>query len=267
MKLLQHEDIIQVKLTVSMAGTHLNVNVFFIDGLLIDTGPARLKNSLIPYFKELPIEQVALTHHHEDHTGLAGWLLHHRKRPLYIHGSGIEYCLQPPVLPFYRKVFWGKRDAFAPEKMPGRIETNSLTFHVEHSPGHAPDHVALIDKENGRLFSGDLYVLPHPKSLFAFESVPEIIRSIKRLLSYDFETLICSHAGVIPKGKEKLAAKLSYLEEIREQVLSLYENGMPANRIRKELFPKIHPLQIMSFFENSSTHLITSILAEYKHPY
>lgn len=259
-KEFKYEDIHCIKATVKFLKFRINVYLYFVDGLLIDTGPRHAKKSLIPILQNLPISQVALTHHHEDHIGLGSWLETHLDTPIYIHETGIINCQKAVSIPFYRKVFWGQSEPFHPDPIPSFIETEHYKFEVIHTPGHAHDHSVLFDRETGWLFSGDLFVVPHPKSMFSFESVPVSIQSIRKVLNYDFSTLFCSHAGVLVNGKEHLASKLQYLEDIQGQVWNLHQQGMNAKEIQKELFPKVHSMHILSGFENSPSHLVHSIL-------
>src|SRR5699024_2426730 len=50
------------------------------------------------------ISEVVLTHHHEDHTGMAYWF-GEREVPIYMHPKGIELCEKKAKLPIYRQVF------------------------------------------------------------------------------------------------------------------------------------------------------------------
>lgn len=259
-KKFKHDDIQCVKATVTFLKFNINVYLYFVDGLLIDTGPRHAKKSLIPILKSLPISQVALTHHHEDHIGLGSWIETQLSKPIYIHQTGIENCQQSGSLPFYRKVFWGQSESFNPAPIPGIIETENYQFEVIHTPGHAHDHSVFFNKEKGLLFGGDLYVAPRPKSMFSFESVPVLMNSIRKVLEYDFSTLYCSHAGVLINGKKHLATKLQYLEDIDGQVKKLHQKGMSVKEIQKELFPKLHSMHVLSGFENSPTHMVNSIL-------
>jgi glyoxylase-like metal-dependent hydrolase (beta-lactamase superfamily II) len=42
---------------------------YYIDGLLIDTGPVHVADEIEAAFADFPIEQIVNTHHHEDHIG------------------------------------------------------------------------------------------------------------------------------------------------------------------------------------------------------
>lgn len=41
--------------------------LFFVDGLLIDTGHSNAQKMALKTFETLPIEQILLTHYHENH--------------------------------------------------------------------------------------------------------------------------------------------------------------------------------------------------------
>ncbi len=236
----------------------MSVYLYIVDELLIDTGPARLQRELASQLEKQHYNKIILTHHHEDHTGNAHSLS--KGVPIYSHATGIELCKQQPKLPFYRKVFWGNRKPFSPMPLGHQVRTEHCTFDVIHTPGHAPDHVALLEKDKGWLFSGDLYVMSKPKSIFAFESIPDIIDSIEKVMQCDFETMYCSHSGVLPNGRVRLEEKLTYLKAVQYDVLSKHHEGKSASIIQKELFPSAHPLHYFSLFENSPKHIVTSII-------
>ena len=253
----EFEGIKAVKGTFQLGGVRMNVYLYLVDELLIDSGPSRLQKEIADYLSNEKFTQVIFTHHHEDHTGNASML---SDIPRYIHPEGIPLCRQKPHLPLYRRVFWGSRKSFVPNSIENRITTKQHTFELIHTPGHAPDHLALLEKERGWLFSGDLYVMSQPKSIFAFESIPEVIASLEKLLAHDFDTVFCSHAGVLPNGRKRLEEKRNYLLSVQDQVLQKYQDGKPASVIQKELFPSRHVLNYFSFFENSSKHIVTSII-------
>lgn len=260
MNIQSFEDVVQGQTTVSLFGQQLTVSIYMIDGLLIDTGPARRKKQLTKLFDQWEIKEVILTHHHEDHTGLAHWLQDHKNIPIYMHQKGIASCEKKKRLPLYRHVFWGALKPFYPLPLGETYRTKNYTWDIIHTPGHAYDHIALFNREKGWLFGGDLYVHPYPKSMFAFESLPDLINSLRKILTYDFETYFCSHAGIITEGRRAIEKKLNYLIDTQQEILSLHEKGMSPREIRNKLFPKRHPMQYFSLFENSPIHMVNSAL-------
>lgn len=262
MKQRKFEDLLQTELIVDRFGQKLSVSVFLIDHLLIDTGPFQKKQILIPLYKKWAIEQVVLTHHHEDHTGLASWLQSNKHVPIHTHPLGVPISTRKERLPLYRFLFWGNRERFQPLGLDRTLETSNYVWEIIHTPGHAPDHASIYNKEKGWIFGGDLYVQSKPKSAYTFEDLPEMIRSLEKLLTYDFETYICSHSGIISDGKEAIRKKRDYLVETRDEIIYLHNKGMTVVEIRKQLFPKMYPLHFLSFFEFSSTHFIKSMLGK-----
>ena len=259
MKIYSMEDLVQAELTILRAGQKLKVSVFLMDGLLIDTGPSRKQDELISLFEQSDIEQVILTHHHEDHAGMAHWL-EQGQLPVYMHQNGIAHCQRKERLPLYRRLTWGKRLPFHALPAAEHFQTEHYAWETIHTPGHADDHIALYNKEKGWMFGGDLYVHPRPKSMYRFESLPQLIHSLRRILSYDFDVYIDSHYGIIQDGKHKVREKLQYLIDIQQQVLFLYNEGATSGEIRKKMFPNRHFMHYISLFENSPRHLINSII-------
>jgi hypothetical protein len=51
------------------------------------------------------------------------------------------------------------------------------------------------------------------------------IRSLRRVLTYDFEALFCAHRPVAKNGKARLQSKLGFLEELYGRVQSLKQRG------------------------------------------
>src|SRR5699024_10602465 len=138
---------------------------------------------------------------------------------------GVEMFQRKVKLPLYRAIYWGEVRPFQPKPLERIFHTEKYVWEAIHTPGHAEDHIALYNKEKGWLFGGDLYVPVKPKSAFRFESIPEIIQSLRKLLRYDFDTYICSHQGIIFDGKKAVKAKLYYLIELQQEILFSYNKG------------------------------------------
>lgn len=257
------EDVTCVKGTVEVPGRGVStVYTFLVDGMLIDTGPKRLEDALIPFYKENVIELVALTHSHEDHTGTASWFQEKENIPIYIHPFGVSTCAEDCPYPKYRQITWGVRKKFKASPIEDTIHSRTQEWKVIYTPGHADDHVALFHEATGRLFSGDLFVSPKTKVMMESESIPKIMNSIRQLLTYDFGPMFCSHAGYIQDGKSMLAKKLDYLENTYGEVKRLYQDGLTIAEIHKRMFPKKYLIVGVSNGEWDSLHIVSSIVSE-----
>ncbi|WP_449622167.1 MBL fold metallo-hydrolase [Robertmurraya sp. Marseille-Q9965] len=242
----------------------MDIYTFLVDGQLIDTGPESLLPELIPFFELSDFEKVIITHHHEDHTGGAKWIQDHRDVPIFIHPLALDLCSKDAEYPLYRKLVWGKRKAFKAEPITNRFESRSYNWEAIHIPGHAFDHFAFLNQSTGSLFSGDLYVTPRPKLMLSFESAPDTMESIRKVLTYEFSDMYCCHAGHVPNGKEMLKKKLEYMENKSGEIIYLYHQGLSSEEIKAKLLPSKHPIIQFSNHEWDTLHFITSVITHYE---
>ena len=130
MKIKEMDDITQVRIHLKPVG--MSVSFYEIDGLLIDTGAPSHKKKLQAYYKDRPIEQVVLTHHHEDHSGLASWLEREKNVPIYMMKETQEILNQPYKIPFYRSFTWGQMPPVQGQviEIGSVVETDKYQFKV-----------------------------------------------------------------------------------------------------------------------------------------
>lgn len=257
----EREDVTCLEMTIPEMG---KVFSFLVDGMLIDTGTQRLESELTTFYKNASFDLAALTHSHEDHTGTAPWIQANRNIPIYIHPKGITICSQSSPYPKYRQDTWGIRKEFKALPVKDTIRSRKKEWEVIYTPGHADDHISLFDKETGKLFSGDLFVSPKTRVIMRSESIPQIIDSIRTVLTYDFGTMFCCHAGYIQDGKAKFKQKLEYLEDLYGEVKYLHEKGLSIEEIDKKLFPKKYPITFVSEGEWDSFHIVFSVVTDIK---
>lgn len=255
-------DVRYIEGAVAFQNIKLNVFCFVTDGILIDTGAPRLLEDFKPFFADNRFEKVVITHAHEDHSGGAAYIQKQYDVPIYLNEKGMEECAQKADYPFYRRYFWGDRMPFQAEPLGKTFESINATWDVIETPGHADDHLAFLNRETGQLFSGDLFVQPQTKLMLKNESVPTMMASIRRVLTYDFQEMFCCHAGYVKNGREMLEKKLIYLEELTGEIQELHKKGFNEKEIRKKIFGKKHPISYISFGEWDSLHIIHSVLAK-----
>lgn len=244
----------------AFAGYRLNTCSYWVDGVIVDTGPCSLRAEFQAFFEAQRVEKVALTHSHEDHCGNAAFF-NQKGIPVYLHPRAVEEVAQPARVPFYRWVFWRPRPPFQGEPLPGALETaGGKAIHVIPTPGHAPDHVAYYYPEEGVLFTGDLFVSTNTKLGMRREDYGAWMETLEKLLEYDFDLVCCGHAGMVPKGKQALAQKLHKLQELKDNILHLREKGWSDREIERKLFPHTRKVEFLSGGEWSSIHIIRSFL-------
>ncbi len=253
----QHDEVIIARLT-NMPRTSY---FYYVDGVLIDTGPPKMLENVIPFYKQTDIDFVCLTHSHEDHAGTAPWLANQCGIPIYAHENAIEICKNPEPYPRYRQYVWGIRDeGFHVEPLGKTIQSRNYTWEVIETPGHAYDQVAFYNREKGWLFSGDIYVTPKTRLILSWEHIRDSMESIERVLTYDFDDMFCGHAGHVPNGKDMLRRKLDDLEEKKAEILHLHRKGWSIEEITEEVFPKHYPLIDLSEEEWHSKYIVETMI-------
>jgi ribonuclease/clavin/mitogillin len=211
-------------------------HVYFIDGLLIDTGHIKVRKQVIEQLQSLPVKQIFITHHHEDHTGNLTALVDLFSCPAYASEKCAQIMKNPPAISPAQKMTWGDRPAFH-KLVPTKefIETPNYRFQMIPIPGHAEDMVALYEPEQRWLFSADLYVNHYISYFLPEESVAQQIKSINTILALDFDILLCGHNPKFEGGKELLRKKRDFLNQFYDRVASLYQRGYNAKEIFKKL--------------------------------
>ncbi|OUQ88961.1 MBL fold metallo-hydrolase [Brevibacillus brevis] len=258
-----HEDVACLEGIVRVGDWESAICVYMTDGMLVDTGPKVLEQALIHRFQEASFDSVVLTHSHEDHVGTASWIAQHKQVPLFIHEKGVNICTQKALYPFYRQLTWGIRDPFVAHPLGDVHHSRSLEWKVIDTPGHAHDHIVLLDEMNGRLFCGDLFMGVKTKVILRDESIPTLMKSLRTVLACDFQTIFCAHSGYHPDGKTRLQQKLEHLENLSGEILHLHSQGLSSHEINKQLFPSKPPIIAASSGEFDSLYIVTSVLAEH----
>ena len=201
---------------------------YFVDGLLIDTGHSNARKMIMSHLTKLPIEQIFITHHHEDHNGNLVALQKHFNVPAYAYPLCKKIMENPPKISFSQWMLWGNT---APNKnilpIEEVIHTPNYHFQLIPIPGHARDMVALYEATEGWLFSADLYVYDYIKFCLENESIAQQITSLKRVLALDFDLLFCSHNPKMKNAKMHLRRKLNFLENFYQSVVKWHEQGHP----------------------------------------
>lgn len=242
----------------------LFVNVYFVDGLLIDTGQKHMRKAVLNTIKPLHIQQTYLTHHHEDHTGNIKAIKQEFSVPVYSSALCKELMLRPPKISFIQKVIWGDRPAFDEmEVKKDFIETPNFRFQIIPALGHAPDMTVLYEPDQGWLFSADLYVKSHIGYFLHTESMAQQIDSIKKILELDFGPMFCAHNPKLNNGKQALQKKLQFLEDFFGQVSELHARGCTLKEIFKKMALKEnYEVKFLSAGQLSQMNMIKSVIRD-----
>ncbi|UMZ73777.1 MBL fold metallo-hydrolase [Natranaerofaba carboxydovora] len=256
------EGVTCAKTTIRVFGNSMDVYIYYFDGLLIDTGPVRASGLFLDFFDSKDIKKVILTHYHEDHSGNA-FLLKRFGLDIHANSSSIKLLEKRPSLPLYRRVFWGVRPGIKAVELPDTFSISGNKVNVIDTPCHSRDHVCFFVPDKGVMFTGDVFISTKTKLFYKQENYYQLMRDIKKLLEYDFDTLFCSHAGAVPNGKKMLRDKLEFLEEEKEKILELRRKGLSIKKIDKALHYKDTKfISLVSNFEMSSRNMVKSVIED-----
>jgi glyoxylase-like metal-dependent hydrolase (beta-lactamase superfamily II) len=139
------------------------------------------------------------------------------------------------ILP-YQKYIWGKANPSHVEILPKKIDTALGVMTPVHTPGHSDDHMAYFIKDAGVLFSGDLYLADKIKIFRSDENIGVQIESLKKILTLDFDVLLCCHSPKSKDGKKHIKRKLNFLEDFYGNIIFLHKRGLS----EKQIFRALH---------------------------
>ncbi len=243
--------------------TNLAVYFFSFSNVYIDSAQGVMRKQFIEIAKSNKPNFCLLTHYHEDHAGNAALLQKTFKAKIVSHKKSVKYLSHSFKMLPYEKIIWGKLQPFEPDLCynNGIFNTGKHKFTIIDTPGHSEDSVCILNEDKGWLFSGDLYITSKPRYLRKDENIYKILNSLKKISTLEFETLFCSHRGIIKDSPKKLIeTKISYLEELIYKTKKLNNNGLSVKQIRNTLLGKEDATSFLTFFDFCKTNLIKSIL-------
>lgn len=252
----QHEEVLGMRFAYKLTGKpKLYAHIYFVDGLLIDTGQRNMRKHILPATAKLAVDQMFITHHHEDHSGNIPQIRAQHGCQVYASELCCQMMKAPPPISLAQKITWGDRPAYTDlTPVSGSIQTPQFRFDILPIPGHAPDMVALYEPTKKWLFSADLYLNSYIDYFMRAESMADQIESIQKILRLDFKELFCSHKPQLQHGREKLEKKLHFLKTFFAQVAEQYAKGYAAREIFKRL-----DLKENSFIKTLSTGALSKM--------
>ena len=231
----------------------MTVYCYVFGDVMMDTAQSHMQKEILQIASDHNIRRVYLTHYHEDHSGNANAIKQRLKADIYGCDKTIRKMTSSLKILPYQKYMWGKATPVNIEPAPpNKIETIFGEMVSVYTPGHSKDHTSYLIKDEGILFSGDLYLGEKIKYFRSDEDMGSQIESLKKILSLDFETLLCSHSPKRKNGKNYIQSKLDFLENLYGNITLLWEQGIPEKQIFRSLKLKEDYLTKLICFGNVS---------------
>jgi glyoxylase-like metal-dependent hydrolase (beta-lactamase superfamily II) len=258
-----HGPITRVHLARTVLGRPLyTVEAYLVDGLLIDSGCPATSSELVAWCEGRNVCQVVNTHHHEDHSGGDGALQTALGLPVAASADAVPILADFPRLQLYRWIVWGQPGNVAVRPLGDVVETDRYRFEVISTPGHCPDHVCLFEREQGWLFSGDLYVHERVRYLRTDEDAVGSLESLRRVLALRPRLLVCSHAGLVEDAGGAIERKIAYWEGLAEQARALRREGLPLRKVTDRILGSEDMMARFTAGHFAKINLIRSLLGE-----
>ncbi|MCH7776967.1 MAG: MBL fold metallo-hydrolase [Gemmatimonadetes bacterium] len=235
--------------------------VYRLGDTVIDTGPPNQWPVVRRFLQERNVEQVLVTHHHEDHGGNGARLQRELEATVFFPPSGVTLARDGFPLRAYQRVIWGTPKRFVPQAMPDEMSVGGgFRLRAVHAPGHSPDMTCYLEVERGWLFTGDLYITSKPLFFRADENMDEQIESLRRVVDLEFETVFCAHRGVVTEGRRAIRAKLDYLISLRDEIQHLHSEGRSVAEITRTLLGREKLTSLITLYHFSKRNLVRACL-------
>ncbi len=203
--------------------------------ILIDTlvfpEEARAIKNFLSKRHNCPVRYIILTHYHADHTYGACFfpeaqVIAHARCYELLNTRGREglHAAQQSS-PELRDV-----EIVLPhmtfEQGVMTVHLGNKTVELRHSPGHSPDSIVALVREDRVLFAGDTMM---PVPYFVDGSYDEFVSSLNALRRGGFENVVQGHGEVVLRGEveEVIQSNLDYLATVRRHVENALESGQP----------------------------------------
>ena len=239
------------------------VCAYLVDGLLVDTGMAHTAEELTKYLKDKTLRVAVNTHFHEDHISSNKFLQDAYGIEIFAPALSVDKINKPAKLYPYQEDVWGYPVPSKVNPIGGHIETLNYRFEVIPTPGHDRDHICLFEKKNGWLFTGDLYITTKPVACRPIDDMWQILADLENIQALNPQIIFPAPTHVVKDPAEKLAALITYLEELGARIEELYSKGGSIEQIRNEVFGKEDSFADATQQQFSSLNLVKSFLKKH----
>lgn len=265
----QHGPITSIRMARSFLGKPLYwTTAYWVDGLLIDTGPRCAAPELVRILQQVQVDQIVVTHGHEDTIGgLSTLAKQFPKATVYASQRTIPILQQPTLLrmQFYRRFTWGVPDAVnevvSLDSISNEIVTPHHSFRVLETPGHCRDHISLFEPKNGWLFSGDAFIGGRERSSTEEFDLLTSLGSLHTLVGLRPERLFPSSGVVRRAAIVEINEKITQLQGLAAEVARLEAAGMNVEQTVVELFKEEPPIRFWTQGHYSATNLVNACRA------
>jgi glyoxylase-like metal-dependent hydrolase (beta-lactamase superfamily II) len=239
------------------------VHAFLVDDLLIDTGTIAARREFMEAMRGRTVTAIVNTHHHEDHTGNNAALAARCDPAILAHGRAVPWIADPGGMPLrpYQLLVWKRPDGSVARPVGETVRTARHSFTVLFTPGHSFDHICLYEPDRKWLFTGDLFCGRKIKYFRRDEDYTLLLASLSRLAGLEVATIFCGLLGVVHDGTKALRDKVAFMTRLRDDALSLREEGLSPRAIAGRLLGREGAMFYLTGGHYAKVNAVQSILA------
>lgn len=260
----QHGPVVAIRMARAWMGRPLYwTAAYWVDGLLIDTGPRCTAGELVAALAKLPVDRVVITHRHEDHIGgLAGVRACYPDAEVYASRLALATIEEPARLHMhlYRRAIWGMPQPVSGvrslDEVDDVVRTRSYTFRVIETPGHSPDHISLFEPNQRWLFCGDAFIGGDDRTWAREYDLFAVISSLRTLASLRPERMFPGSGTVRRTPQLDIYAKIGFLIRLSKEVARLDAAHTPERTMVRTLFQGEPAFRLWTLGHYSSLNLI-----------
>ena len=200
---------------------------------------------------------VIVTHQHEDHAGNVD-LVAERGIPIAM-AQATENALRAGEanVGLYRRACWGTMP-----RLIARFETHVPSgLELVHTPGHSPDHHIVWDPERRTMFGGDLFLGVKVRVARPMEDPRALAISARRAAALEPRVLLDAHRGIVPNGRDALAAKAAWLEETIGTIDARIASGWSDRAITRAVLGREDVVALVSGGDLSRENFVRAVRA------
>jgi glyoxylase-like metal-dependent hydrolase (beta-lactamase superfamily II) len=260
----QHGPVVAIRMARALFGRPLEwTAAYWIDGLLVDTGPRCTARQLLRVLEPLQVERIVITHSHEDCIG--GLADVHAKYPqasVFASRHAIPLIQNPAKaqVQLYRRLMWGiprgVESVRTLDDVDNVVYTYSYRFRVIETPGHSRDHISLYEPSQRWIFSGDAYSGGQERNWATDFDFFAVVSSLRTLASLRPERLFTGTGSVRRTPLPDLHDKIGSLVRLSKEVAKLDASGMSVSEMVNYLFRGESALRVWTNGHFSAANLI-----------
>lgn len=280
-----------------MAGMTINCYMLDNDGrwLVVDTGvnSSRARGIWEGALAQMglkyeQISDILITHHHLDHIGAAGWLQQQSGARVYILEQDYDYAyrytennisntvaidffringytqfdIDNPIVDFRKAVQKLTSPLPVMEKVrDGQIlDFGRYKFEVFWTPGHAPGHMCLYDRERRYLFAGD-FLLPDISSHVGFypggssNPLKQVLSSLVKMRGLGAQTVFPGHGETFADPDARIDEIIKHHAIRLEKVYNALGRPMMIAEVNEIVFGPRDPFNTFLAVGETAAHL------------